>query len=44
MDVVKESWQQQVDSEDPYAVLYVKLARLYKKLSKWGQKKISLFS
>lgn len=43
MDIIRESWEQQVDAEDPYAILYVKMARLSKKLSQWGQKKISYF-
>nr|AAK54295.1 putative reverse transcriptase [Oryza sativa Japonica Group] len=43
MDVVKESWQQEVDATDPYLILHVKLARLCKKLSSWGQKRISKY-
>lgn len=42
-DVVQESWDQAVDLDDPYLVLHVKLARLCKQLSKWGQRKISKF-
>lgn len=38
-----ESWQQEVQSDDPYSILHVKLARLCKKLTKWGQRRISKF-
>jgi exonuclease III len=43
MEVVKESWERSVDSTDPFCILYVKMARLSKILSKWGQKKMSNF-
>lgn len=42
-EVVKETWQVSVDSSDPFCALYVKMARLSKFLSKWGQRHISSF-
>lgn len=41
--VVADSWQQTVESTDPYVILYVKMARLAMSLCSWGQKKISRF-
>uniref|UniRef100_J3NC32 Reverse transcriptase domain-containing protein n=1 Tax=Oryza brachyantha TaxID=4533 RepID=J3NC32_ORYBR len=40
-DIVNETWLKQVNSDDPYIVLYVKMARLTKNLRIWGQRKIS---
>lgn len=40
---MQESWGSEVDSSDPFCILYVKMARLSKALGKWGQRKISSF-
>uniref|UniRef100_J3LFX9 CCHC-type domain-containing protein n=1 Tax=Oryza brachyantha TaxID=4533 RepID=J3LFX9_ORYBR len=39
---VSEVWSKEVNSEDPYIILHVKMARLAKSLRAWGQRKISL--
>uniref|UniRef100_J3L454 DUF4283 domain-containing protein n=1 Tax=Oryza brachyantha TaxID=4533 RepID=J3L454_ORYBR len=39
--IVQEVWSEGVSSEDPFVALYVKLARLAKRLREWGQRRVS---